>query len=728
MRVTIFTLFVLLVAKSFAQDTTLVLSTRMYSQNQTITLGDKVGWIFKLGSNPSWAIPDLDVSDWQKLKPVDLTEKMADEEGRLEGWFRIKIKLDSSFIDSLAGIGLMHSRWSAADVYVDGKLFHSFNQTGHGTDGLNEYNDNLQTPISISLVTEKEYFLAIHFVEFLNPINKELRSVGDLSSFISLTSPNYIQQTFLDATLGLQFFSTVTAVTLILTLLFWLIYFQNKKEINLFIIAICISLLSGSLLCLAINQSIRLSYSSYSIILFLGAVLIVAFFISIPIVVGQLFKKRIALWHKLTAGILFLGLMYTYVTMDYYEGMFSINAISSLIICAYYIISSRKILFGARWAVVAGLVAPVLLVILNMIFKSVDFLNVVLIILSLLSFPLSLLVYVALWIKESRKAIEVNAEKVIKLSDEKKSLLAAQNQMLEQQVAMRTSELNQSLESLKSTQAQLIQSEKMASLGELTAGIAHEIQNPLNFVNNFSEINRELAIELEEEIDKGNYSDAKALAKDIRGNEEKINLHGKRADAIVKGMLQHSKSSSGQKELTDINALCDEYLRLSYHGLKAKDPSFNASFHFEPDDSLPKLNVVPQDIGRVLLNLINNAFQAVSERRKVEGENFNPEVKVSTKHVFPPAGGLRGAKVSRWIEISLKDNGPGIPDSIIDKIFQPFFTTKPTGQGTGLGLSLSYDIVKAHGGELKVETNEARPDEPFGRGEGSTFILQLPTA
>jgi signal transduction histidine kinase len=285
--------------------------------------------------------------------------------------------------------------------------------------------------------------------------------------------------------------------------------------------------------------------------------------------------------------------------------------------------------------------------------------------------------------------------------------------------------LEKALVDLKSTQSQLIQSEKMASLGELTAGIAHEIQNPLNFVNNFSEVNKEILEELKaERLKPGTERDEdlqNGLINDIIENSEKITHHGKRADAIVKGMLQHSRTSTGQKEPTDINVLCDEYLRLSYHGMKARDNSFEASFHFEPDNSFPNINVVPQDIGRVLLNLINNAFQAVSERKKNEGENYVPEVIVSTKPFFPPAGFTSEAKgrneVRRGAEISVKDNGPGIPDSIKDKIFQPFFTTKPTGQGTGLGLSLSYDIVKAHGGELKVETIP---------NQGSSFTIQLP--
>jgi signal transduction histidine kinase len=263
------------------------------------------------------------------------------------------------------------------------------------------------------------------------------------------------------------------------------------------------------------------------------------------------------------------------------------------------------------------------------------------------------------------------------------------------------------LSELKSTQAQLIQSEKMASLGELTAGIAHEIQNPLNFVNNFSEVNAEMIDELQTELKSGNVDEAMNISNDIKENEQKINYHGKRADGIVKGMLQHSRASSGQRELTDINKLADEYLRLSYHGMRARDKSFNAEFKTDFDESIGKINVVPQDIGRVLLNLFNNAFYAVSKPpNPLKGSNdYEPTVSISTK------------RLDGKILISVKDNGPGIPQNIVDKIFQPFFTTKPTGQGTGLGLSLAYDIIKAHGGEIRVETKE---------GEGTTFTIQLP--
>jgi two-component system, NtrC family, sensor kinase len=266
-------------------------------------------------------------------------------------------------------------------------------------------------------------------------------------------------------------------------------------------------------------------------------------------------------------------------------------------------------------------------------------------------------------------------------------------------------ELESTLLSLKETQKQLIHSEKMASLGELTAGIAHEIQNPLNFVNNFSDVNKELADELTSALKDGNTQSAVEIAGHIKENEEKINHHGKRADAIVKGMLQHTRTSSGEKKLTDINALTDEYLRLAYHGFRAKDKSFNATVETNFDSSIGKINTVPQDIGRVILNMINNAFYAVGERQRAEGLGYEPTVTLST------------GKVTDKLEIKVKDNGNGVSQKNLDKIFQPFFTTKPAGQGTGLGLSLAYDIVKAHGGEIKVETRE---------GEGSEFVIQLP--
>jgi signal transduction histidine kinase/ligand-binding sensor domain-containing protein len=300
---------------------------------------------------------------------------------------------------------------------------------------------------------------------------------------------------------------------------------------------------------------------------------------------------------------------------------------------------------------------------------------------------------------------------------QKARLIKAEQEKARAKELAQAKEIEKAYTELKATQAQLIQSEKMASLGELTAGIAHEIQNPLNFVNNFSEINKELLEEANEELVKGDIEETKSILKDITENEEKISHHGKRADAIVKGMLQHSRSTSGVKEPTDINALADEYLRLAYHGLKAKDKSFSATVKTNFDPNIGNINIIPQDIGRALLNLINNAFYAVNEKKKQIGDGYEPEVTITTKLITAPENPSIRESANSLI-ISVRDNGDGISDNIVNKIFQPFFTTKPTGEGTGLGLSLSYDIVKAHGGELKVETKG---------GQWSEFTIQLPT-
>jgi signal transduction histidine kinase len=286
-------------------------------------------------------------------------------------------------------------------------------------------------------------------------------------------------------------------------------------------------------------------------------------------------------------------------------------------------------------------------------------------------------------------------------------LLEKERSRTQQKEIEHAREIEKAYTELKTTQTQLIHSEKMASLGELTAGIAHEIQNPLNFVNNFSEVSGELVDEINEELEAGNMDEVAEITTDLKQNLDKINHHGQRASGIVKGMLEHSRTGSGEKELTDINKLADEYLRLSYHGLRAKDKSFNAYFKSEFDEKMPKVNVVAQDLGRVILNLINNAFYAVSEKARAnDDKNYKPTVKVSTK------------KLKGKVEIIVKDNGGGIPADVVEKIYQPFFTTKPTGSGTGLGLSMSYDIItKGHGGELKVNTEE---------GDGTEFLIILP--
>ncbi|MBS1533278.1 MAG: GHKL domain-containing protein [Bacteroidetes bacterium] len=397
------------------------------------------------------------------------------------------------------------------------------------------------------------------------------------------------------------------------------------------------------------------------------------------------------------------------------DGVMTIIAYALLLfpvgVSLYYIISSWKKLRGAQWSIVAGILGSILffatLIIAGMLWPGqvfIDFgIGYFLYTGWLLCFPVSMLVYVAMRFKEIIKEVRHNADQVVQLSEEKKQEALNRQKLLEEEVNRQTAEI-------RAGQARLIQSEKMASLGELTAGIAHEIQNPLNFVNNFSDVNQEMLEELKAESEKPKAERDEQLEieliNDLLENERKINHHGKRADAIVKGMLQHSRTSSGQKEPTDINALADEYLRLAYHGLRAKDKDFNAELIINLDDKLPKISVIPQEVGRVLLNIINNAFYAVQQKAKTAEPNYKPAVEVSTTQ-------QNGSAI-----VSVKDNGNGIPDAIKDKIMQPFFTTKPTGEGTGLGLSLSYDIiVKGHGGSINVETRE---------NEYTEFTILLP--
>ena len=339
-------------------------------------------------------------------------------------------------------------------------------------------------------------------------------------------------------------------------------------------------------------------------------------------------------------------------------------------------------------------------------------------------FSLAWMIAMLIRSNKQNKALKKERQKTL-AEEERNKFISAQKEKLELIVEERTAEITKQKDELmhaftelKNTQTQLIHAEKMASLGELTAGIAHEIQNPLNFVNNFSEVNTELLEELDKEVAEGNLDEIKALAKDIKENEEKITHHGKRADAIVKGMLQHSRSSSGVKEPTDINKLCDEYLRLAYHGLRAKNKSFNATMKTDFDKSIGAINIIPQDIGRVVLNLLTNAFYDVSSYANSSNEAL---VKMAaSEDQYKPTVSLSTKKTKDGITISVKDNGNGIPEKVKEKIFQPFFTTKPTGQGTGLGLSMSYDIVtKGHGGKLKVESKE---------GKGTTFTISLPLA
>jgi signal transduction histidine kinase len=688
------------------QDTTITFTKAMVNKEGYIVLGDIDGWAFRQGNDTNWANNSIDSSGWQKLKPAKFTKQLTDKSGKLEGWLRLKIKIDTSFKDEL--LEIFPYTWAATDVYIDGKLMYNFGNSGANGKPFKEYNPTDKLPLPFSIEKGKEHLLAIHLVDFNSTLPPFRLKSDRLNAFMVITLAEFKNAYLKQYTETQNFWTVWVTINTILSSLFWLLTFLNRDEKNLPFIALASTLFT---LTIYADQYGIVPVASYAYVAFLNIVWALLLSLSLIfslLLMVRIFERKINLTLKISFWVIGLsGVAQIFL----YTPLITIPIVSlTLFLLIYYIITSWKTLRGAQWTVQIGLL-------LSIAFGSVlassniwasdtsYYLGLWLFTGLSLSFPLSLLVYVSIRFKEIIEEVRENAKQVVQLSEEKKEQALDQQKILQEEVNRQTAELRNTLNNLKATQTQLIQSEKMASLGELTAGIAHEIQNPLNFVNNFSDVNSELIQEMQEEMDKGNFIEAKTISNDIKENEEKIKHHGRRADAIVKGMLQHSRTSSGQREPTDINALCDEYLRLAYHGLRAKDKSFNAGIKTDFEDSIGKINIIPQDIGRVILNLINNAFYAVDEKKKHNQNGYEPTVSVSTK------------KNNGKVEISVSDNGNGIPQKVVDKIFQPFFTTKPTGQGTGLGLSLSYDIVKAHGGEIKVETKEAG---------GTMFIVQLP--
>jgi len=701
-----------------AQNTTEVLDTSMFDKYfQTIPLTGLNGWIFKQGNDTNWSKNEIDTTGWIKMNPPQLKARNADKDGRLEGWFRMKFKLDSSFEN--VRIGISASRWAAVDIYIDGNYMTSYGTTGMNGKPYEENRDVLPALQQLQVETRKEHLVAVHIVDYVAPLNHRFLKTeslfNDFSSLIVLTGPLAYKSAIGVIRDRAAYLFLYSGLIGFLSVLFWFLFLQNSTEKNILYISISTSLFFVWPLSLLVSvYPLDMGFDRWWLTFFIALQLWPVAIASMVYTVGKIFsfkyKKALAIF-----GIFFVvsSVLDFYFNNSDFEFGFMWPLIVAILLF-YISVSSWKRLRGAQWAVVAGIISTTIFSLawayLVNHYHSELFPHTYLYQSGMyLSLPVSLMIYVAMRFKEILTEVQVNAKQVVQLSEEKKEQAVKQQKILEEEVTRQTIELRTSFENLKATQAQLIQSEKMASLGELTAGIAHEIQNPLNFVNNFSDVNKELIGELKAEslkpkAERDDELQYKIL-KDIEDNEQRINHHGKRADAIVKSMLQHSRTSSGKKELTDINGLCDEYLRLAYHGLRAKDKSFSAKFETDFDSSIGKINVVPQDVGRVLLNLINNAFYAVSEKAKQNIPGYEPTVIVST------------AKVNGKVEVKVKDNGRGIPQSIVDKIFQPFFTTKPAGQGTGLGLSLAYDIIKAHGGEIKVATSE---------GEGTEFTIHLP--
>ncbi|MCY7351192.1 MAG: histidine kinase [Cytophagaceae bacterium] len=670
------------------------------------------GWKWHAGDNSDWAKPEFDDSLWESVDPTQGVYYLPQLQKESVGWLRIHLQVDSTLLNKPLAFQLKQT--AASELFLNGKLLQRYGMVSSQPENVNAFNpangpsgllfDQTNQVLSVRFSIQK----GIPYHAFNDPFHffrfriAEVRATDRFNdSRILLRYMNFIYGGlfFLLGFIHLGFFITFP-----------------KQKANVYFSLFGFSASIANILYVYIIQSNSMTFKAYAGII--DYIFLLSFFsLFLLLAIYSLFPepKRFIFWF-LVVYLLF-GFIIHLLTFEFglILGFIIPYFLAFIEVFRIAFKAYRKgkkgaglLVFGSASYVVLHFVFFLILfgILPNIPIGHNFFLTDVFYHASIICISVSFSIYLAREFAFTSKDLEQKLGEVQQLSQEKQQLLATQNETLEKQVEERTFQLNHSLENLKATQTQLIQKEKMASLGELTAGIAHEIQNPLNFVNNFSEVSVELHDELGEELDRGDTAEAKVIAVDIKQNLQKITQHGQRASSIVKGMLEHSRTSTGDKQPTDLNALADEYLRLAYHGLRAKDKDFNAELKTDFDPNLGMVEVVPQELGRVLLNLFNNAFYAVSENKKQQPDSYQPTVSVSTK------------RENGQVEIQVRDNGTGMPEAVKAKIFQPFFTAKPTGQGTGLGLSLSYDIVtKGHGGSLDVQSTE---------GAGSEFVIRLP--
>jgi two-component system, NtrC family, sensor kinase len=710
MKKTLFQLLLLLISISALQPLKAQVVEYTAMPDRGISLDS--GWRFSPADQPAFAQPGLKDSAWSPISPRALLADLPELKKVKIGWLRLHLRVSDSLANQTLLLSIRQN--CASEIYLDGKLLKRCGTLSATPSGV--VAKNLISPLEIRFIPGREHVIAVRFAPL--PAAFIYQNTATLMEPTLMGLPqssaredNFERSVFLYGSLF-----TLFALLSLLHISFY--RYNPEQRANLFF-----ALYTGlsAIEFLAVTWQGKIENATFYLF-------IDTFVNAIPFIGGiWMVKALLTLFNfrhpKMVAILWVIGvtgmILGTFLRREFGIVIFLVSVIVFALIQLWLPAKALKKKKRGAGIIASGfavsLVATLLLA-FTFIFRWVlGEAGSIIVIFSVFAAPgISISLYLARefaldsrMLQQKLRQVEELSTQSLRQEQEKQELLARQNDELENQVAARTSELRSSLTDLKATQHQLIQSEKMASLGELTAGIAHEIQNPLNFVNNFSEVSSELVQELRQEAETGNTSEVIALAGDLDENLKKITHHGKRADAIVKGMLQHSRTGTGKKEPTDINALADEYLRLSYHGLRARDKSFNAGFHTDFDASIGKIEIVPQDMGRVLLNLLNNAFYAVMQKKKVMNEgSYEPSVTVSTKK-------LDGKAV-----ITIRDNGTGIPQKVLDKIYQPFFTTKPTGEGTGLGLSLSYDIVtKGHGGELKVESRE---------NEFTEFIISLP--
>ncbi|MDX2067185.1 MAG: ATP-binding protein [Haliscomenobacter sp.] len=665
------------------------------------------GWKWHAGDNPEWVKEGYDDSGWESIDPMKDILELPQLWRTKVGWFRLKLRMDSAFTNK--PIALSINQVGATEYFLDGQKLAQYGVFRVGEKEVLAVASHRAARIFFILPIHdaKEHVLAIryglqkkHIYLRSDPIIQPFHLKIVLAESLNELMHHDMSLPFIYIRLGINF-----SIFLFHLVLF---VFNPVRKANLyFVFYACMSFMFNLFSGIG-TQEIQFLWLS-TIIRALAYLTIPVSNLFLLIAVYDLFNRKLGLafWILFIYFLIGTGLFLTGQRNVYFVGYVIPGILPLLEIIRVTFIAKKHKLKGANIIFIGTLSYLIFIVcyfmavlgylpagpkwILGHIYFSISFLSI----------PISLSIYLAIESSLSSRDLKLQLLEVEKLSAEKQQILATQNETLERQVAERTAQL-------QASQAQLIQREKLASLGELTAGIAHEIQNPLNFVNNFAEVSAEMAAEMKEEMDKGETEEAKFIADDLILNLQKINHHGKRASSIVKNMLEHSRSSTGEKALTNLNTLLDECLRLSYHGMRAQEKDFQAEYSLDLEADLPEVVVVAQDIGRVLLNLFNNAFYELLQKRKQLPADtaYTPMVSASTR------------KTEQGIEIRISDNGSGIPEAIRDKIFQPFFTTKPTGEGTGLGLSLAYDIItKGHNGSLALDTQP---------GEGSSFIITLP--
>jgi signal transduction histidine kinase len=670
------------------------------------------GWKFHAGDNSEWARHNFNDASWTPIDPTDEIHHLQGLKRSGIGWFRLRMQVDSHLLDKTFAFAV--SIFGAAEIYLNGQLIYQFGMVS--ADFKKEKTRYITNQVlKLHLGNQSAQTIAVRYS--FNKKNIYLK-FSFARPIVQLRIKD-INQAFEDRIKTDNFDSTLRSIEvsfylpLGFLLLFLFFSFRQRRE-YLFsgIFSICM-FAAVFLHIFAMSEPITVTHSN--LLLLITNIFYVIGCIALIEGLNILFKWKRSWFFIFIAAYGILSLFYFFISYDVSP---LANAIFFPLINFEFLRLTLKAVSQKKkgaWILLITSISLTLsffLMVWFMIKNNTDA-QALLQSISYIFSGIGLSLFYAGEFARTGTSLRLRVIEVEKLSlekiaseREKQQILGAQNETLEKQVAERTAALSQSLKELKEAEEQLIQREKMASLGELTAGIAHEIQNPLNFVNNFSDVNTELIDEMKTEMEEGNISGAIAIARDIKENEQKINHHGKRADSIVKGMLLHSRNSTGLKELTDINVLVDECMRLSYHGMRAKDKAFNAKTVTDFDTRMQKINIVSQDIGRVILNLFTNAFYSVMQKKNDLHDTYSPIVSVAT------------SKEGNLVKIIIRDNGNGISQKVIDKIFQPFFTTKPTGEGTGLGLSMSYDIItKGHSGELKVNSKE---------GEFAEFIIILP--